>query len=222
MEFIIGTAQKLLKPFLGTRPDANTYQFFEKSTVPLYMQMFEVMKKNKDSVDAKSVDEGLAKVRQGNYAFLYDKPNLDFAAMQKPCDLTTVGDPFNRIVYSYVLRKNDPHVKELSVHILQLVDRGIIEEQIKIWYKRCSNAIINRPQLMLGNNKYNKIRKFWFDCQRPAGYVKPTIVHMLQNHVFFVFVVGLHIPYSASYQSKHYISKIPSQTGPFTTWDPLA
>lgn len=114
------------------------------------MRMFEIMKKNKDFVSVKSLEEGLAKVRQGNYAFLYEKPTLDFESLRKPCDLNTVGDPFDRMVYSYVLRKNDPRVKELNVHILQLVDRGIMDEQLQIWYTKISHfEILHSPILSL-------------------------------------------------------------------------
>ena len=33
------------------------------------------------------IDEGVRRVRQGGYAFIWDKAVLDFEAMLQPCDL---------------------------------------------------------------------------------------------------------------------------------------
>jgi hypothetical protein len=45
----------------------------------------------------------------------------------------TVGDPFNLIVYAFAMPKLSPYLDEISNHILQLKERGFMEERMRIW-----------------------------------------------------------------------------------------
>lgn len=63
--------------------------FFQDSKIETYMKMWQYMTNNKH-VFAKSYDEGLSRVLQGDYAFLMESTMLDYM-VQRNCNLTQVG-----------------------------------------------------------------------------------------------------------------------------------
>lgn len=64
------------------------------SQVPIYRQMFEYMKKNKESVMVKSDKEGYQRVRKSknDYAYLVESPKNDYQNQKKPCNTMKVGE----------------------------------------------------------------------------------------------------------------------------------
>jgi hypothetical protein len=100
--------------------------FFEGSQVSLYRQMYSQMRQKNTFVS--STKAGVAKAREGNYAYLTEQPYLDYYNQRKPCNTMLLNNLLTAKSYGFGLQRNSPYVNELSVAIL---DVGSID---KIFY----------------------------------------------------------------------------------------
>ena len=63
----------------------------QKSTIPVYQRMWAFMTTTGSSAFVSSNDEGIARVRQGKYAFLIESTTNDYNNQRQPCDTMKVG-----------------------------------------------------------------------------------------------------------------------------------
>jgi len=61
------------------------------STIPVYERMWAFMTTTEPSVFVMSNEDGIARVRQGKYAFLIESTKNDYTNQRKPCDTMKVG-----------------------------------------------------------------------------------------------------------------------------------
>lgn len=73
----------------GTLESGSTMTFFRDSRIETYQKMWRYME-NRPSVFVSSYEAGVARVLQGNYAFLMESTMLDYM-VQRDCNLTQVG-----------------------------------------------------------------------------------------------------------------------------------
>ncbi|CAH1789873.1 unnamed protein product [Owenia fusiformis] len=126
----LGSQTKII---YGTNEFAAPYEFFMISKITLYQDMMYFMEQNGEFV--KNTVEGVKRVRQGNYAFIWDDVVLDFIAQSEPCNtVKTVGRRFGKISFGFGLQKRSPYKHELSSHIMQLREIGYIDEIKKKWW----------------------------------------------------------------------------------------
>lgn len=69
----------------------------QKSNEPVYAQLYEVMKENKDTVFVQSTAEGINRVKKskGKYAFFLESPVNEYQNNRLPCDTMSVGGNLN-------------------------------------------------------------------------------------------------------------------------------
>ncbi|CAH1789879.1 unnamed protein product [Owenia fusiformis] len=126
----LGTQTKIK---YGTNEFAAPYEFFMVSKITLYQDMMYFMEHNGGFVN--NTMDGVKRVRQGNYAFIWDDVVLDFIAQSEPCNtVKTVGRRFGKIGFGLGLQKRSPYKHELSSHIMQLREIGYIDEIKKKWW----------------------------------------------------------------------------------------
>ena len=69
------------------------------------------------------------KVRNEDYAFIWDSAVLDYSVEEKPCNsIQTVGRLFGKIGYGFGLQKSSPYREELSTYILKLRETNFMED----------------------------------------------------------------------------------------------
>ncbi|XP_068211922.1 glutamate [NMDA] receptor subunit 1-like [Palaemon carinicauda] len=101
--------------------------FFQRKTE--WSNMYRVMEMN----NYDSVDDALQAVRDGTLqAFIWESSRLEYEAAQD-CDLLTVGELFGRSGYGLGLKKGSPWAEKITRDILDLHERGYMEELDKTW-----------------------------------------------------------------------------------------
>ncbi|XP_071850380.1 glutamate receptor ionotropic, delta-2-like isoform X3 [Apostichopus japonicus] len=124
----------------GTIENSSLHRFFEqrKEESP-YDMMWSQM--NKAGVDpwVKTAENGYNRVKTEKYAFFWDAPILDYIK-QTECDLMTVGKPFNLKGYGIATPQDVPYTDDLSMVILKMQEKGIIEEYRKRWFLKDSQC----------------------------------------------------------------------------------
>ncbi|XP_075262108.1 glutamate receptor ionotropic, delta-1-like isoform X2 [Convolutriloba macropyga] len=80
-------------------------------------------------------EDGYRKVREGNYAFMWDDPILQWMKAIN-CDYMTVGKPFLKKGYGIAVQKGTTFREEISKTILKLQESGTLEKLRKKWFEQ--------------------------------------------------------------------------------------
>lgn len=85
---------------------------------------------------AYSIEDGLARARNGKYALITDTMLASYYVNQKPCELTMLQQPLGQRSYGMAVRKNlDPALLEaLRVAILEMTENGEIDAMEQKWW----------------------------------------------------------------------------------------
>lgn len=88
----------------GARKRGSTLKFFELSDNEDYQKMYEYMMKNDKTVLVDSNDDGVAKAKQGGYAFLMESSTIEYVE-QRICEVSQVGDKLDQKGYGIAMKK---------------------------------------------------------------------------------------------------------------------
>lgn len=133
----------------GTVEDSQPQNFFESTTIPSFITMWQYMQAHRSFV--KNSDEGIKQALEGNYAFIWDSAVLEHVVhTQLDCSkLMTVGSLLGKIGYGFGLPKDSPFTKQLSAAILELKHSGVLNILERQWVHandRCGGENINAIQ----------------------------------------------------------------------------
>ncbi|XP_052465631.1 probable glutamate receptor [Carassius gibelio] len=119
----------------GTLAGSSTLAFFKNSNNPSYRRIYEHMERRKSFVS--SMDEGVQRAKEGNYAFIGESVSLDLA-VARHCELVRAHEVIGMRGYSIVTPLGSPILKNLSVAILQLSEAGELAYlRTKWWASSC-------------------------------------------------------------------------------------
>ncbi|XP_067287452.1 probable glutamate receptor isoform X2 [Pseudorasbora parva] len=119
----------------GTLAGSSTLAFFKNSNNPSYRRIYEHMERRKSFVS--SMDEGVQRAKEGNYAFIGESVSLDLA-VARHCELVRAHEVIGMRGYSIVTPLGSPMLKNLSVAILQLSEAGELAYlRTKWWASSC-------------------------------------------------------------------------------------
>ncbi|XP_055348068.1 glutamate receptor-like isoform X2 [Paramacrobiotus metropolitanus] len=124
--------------------DHAAANFFANSDVDTYIRMRIFMIQYNTAV--KNVQEGVTKVREGNFAFISQKTVIDYANSGPPCDTRIVGLPLFATDYAIAVRSGSPLRKKFSEAILKLNENGILREIEATWFSQQDCKAINREE----------------------------------------------------------------------------
>ncbi|XP_050521197.1 glutamate receptor ionotropic, kainate 2-like isoform X3 [Daktulosphaira vitifoliae] len=124
----------------GTLHSGSTMSFFRDSKIPVYQKMWKFMEKHQ-SVFVSSYDEGTKKVLEGNYAFLMESTMIDYA-VQRDCNLTQISGLLDSKGYGIATPKGSVWRDKLSLAILELQERGVIQMLYDKWWKNAADICI--------------------------------------------------------------------------------
>ena len=74
-----------------------------------------------------SVEEGVARVKQGNYAFIWDHNGNEYVR-DNDCQTMIVGEPFSWRVYGIGVPMDAAYREDVSIEILKLQEHGIFNQ----------------------------------------------------------------------------------------------
>ncbi|TDG41931.1 hypothetical protein AWZ03_011644 [Drosophila navojoa] len=101
--------------------------------------MWRYMENRKTSVFVKTYEDGIKRVMEGNYAFLMESTMLDYA-VQRDCNLTQIGGLLDSKGYGIATPKGSPWRDKISLAILELQEKGIIQILYDKWWKNTGDV----------------------------------------------------------------------------------
>ncbi|XP_032308642.1 glutamate receptor ionotropic, kainate 2 isoform X5 [Drosophila ananassae] len=123
----------------GTLEGGSTMTFFRDSKIGIYQKMWRYMENRKSSVFVKTYEDGIKRVMDGNYAFLMESTMLDYA-VQRDCNLTQIGGLLDSKGYGIATPKGSPWRDKISLAILELQEKGIIQILYDKWWKNTGDV----------------------------------------------------------------------------------
>ncbi|ALC48095.1 CG11155 [Drosophila busckii] len=123
----------------GTLEGGSTMTFFRDSKIGIYQKMWRYMENRKASVFVKTYEDGIKRVMDGNYAFLMESTMLDYA-VQRDCNLTQIGGLLDSKGYGIATPKGSPWRDKISLAILELQEKGIIQILYDKWWKNTGDV----------------------------------------------------------------------------------
>uniref|UniRef100_A0AAQ4QPI1 Glutamate receptor n=1 Tax=Gasterosteus aculeatus aculeatus TaxID=481459 RepID=A0AAQ4QPI1_GASAC len=119
----------------GCLAGSSTLAFFKNSNNPVYRRIYEHMERTKSFVS--SMDEGVRRAKEGNFAFIGESVSLDLA-VARHCELVRAHEVVGMRGYSIAAALGSPIIKNLSVAILQLSEAGELAYlRSKWWASSC-------------------------------------------------------------------------------------
>ncbi|XP_054002687.1 glutamate receptor ionotropic, kainate 2 isoform X4 [Hylaeus anthracinus] len=128
----------------GTLDGGSTMTFFRDSKIGIYQKMWRFMESKSKSVFVQSYEEGVKKVLESNYAFLMESTMLDYA-VQRDCNLTQIGGLLDSKGYGIATPKGSPWRDKISLAILELQEKGVIQILYDKWWKNTGD-VCNRDE----------------------------------------------------------------------------
>ncbi|XP_070138572.1 glutamate receptor ionotropic, kainate 2 isoform X5 [Drosophila bipectinata] len=123
----------------GTLEGGSTMTFFRDSKIGIYQKMWRYMENRKASVFVKTYEDGIKRVMDGNYAFLMESTMLDYA-VQRDCNLTQIGGLLDSKGYGIATPKGSLWRDKISLAILELQEKGIIQILYDKWWKNTGDV----------------------------------------------------------------------------------
>ncbi|KAM6980704.1 glutamate receptor U1 [Aplochiton taeniatus] len=122
----------------GCLAGSSTLAFFKNSNNPAYRRIYEHMERTKSFVS--SMDEGVRRARESNFAFIGESVSLDLA-VARHCELVRAHEVIGMRGYSVAAAVDSPMLKNLSMAILQLSEAGELAYlRSKWWASSCMGA----------------------------------------------------------------------------------
>nr|QZH55025.1 ionotropic glutamate receptor 3 [Achelura yunnanensis] len=123
----------------GTLNGGSTMTFFRDSNIDIYQKMWQYMTTASPPALVSSYEEGVRRVLSGNYAFLMESTMLDHR-VQRDCNLTQIGGLLDSKGYGIATWKGSPWRDKISLAILELQERGVIQILYDKWWKNTGDV----------------------------------------------------------------------------------
>ncbi|RDD41063.1 Glutamate receptor 2 [Trichoplax sp. H2] len=117
---------------VGVTNGSQTLDFVKSSTSSVHQELWN--KIVKDGKLCENTSEGIENVHQGSFAFLLDRPKAKYTTFRLPCDLMIIGKPFNQNSFGIGLPMHSAYLRNFSLAILKLKDRGYLDYLRKKWW----------------------------------------------------------------------------------------
>ena len=122
----------------GTVAWGSTKAFFEQSSVPTYARLWKAMESDPENfVSSKS--EGIAKVKQGNYALFTEAAFIEYIT-ERNCDLAQVGGLLDTRAYGIAMKKDSNMRENIDVALLQLQESGFLRTLKNRWWRSTESS----------------------------------------------------------------------------------
>lgn len=102
----------------GVEENGQNHQFLKTSKQPIHRKMASHISERDSAMSSSTA--GVARAREGNYAFITETPILEYYNNREPCNTMLVRNLFEVKSYGFGLPKNSEYTNALSVAILKV------------------------------------------------------------------------------------------------------
>ncbi|KAK8765451.1 hypothetical protein V5799_031941 [Amblyomma americanum] len=127
----------------GTLRHGSTHDFFQRSTFPQYMKLWQGIQGQGDDAFVDSYAEGLERVMGGTYALFMESPALEYLE-SRYCEVQQVGDIIGSSGYAIALPKGSAYQSELSAAVIRLKSEGTLQLLRHYWWRE--QGAVNCPR----------------------------------------------------------------------------
>ncbi|XP_046553421.1 glutamate receptor ionotropic, kainate 2-like [Haliotis rubra] len=117
----------------GTVKNSGVTSFFANTNIDHFSKMWAQMSEIEPDSMVDNATEGYGKVTDGNYAFLWDS-TVNKYKTTTDCDVMEIGPPFDPKGFGIGVPPGATYLEELSMTILRLGDRGVLQELENKWW----------------------------------------------------------------------------------------
>ncbi len=110
----------------GTIKDTYAHSLFRSSDVDVIQKMWSFMSKIYADAMVDNTTVAVAKVKEGDYAFIFDTPIIKYVAMQE-CDTMVVGDNFDQKGLGIGVPIGAAYRDHISMALLSLNEKGVTQ-----------------------------------------------------------------------------------------------
>eukprot|EP00058_Branchiostoma_floridae_P003647 XP_002589135.1 hypothetical protein BRAFLDRAFT_75112 [Branchiostoma floridae] len=136
-------ASQTVLPY-GTVSDTSLTTTLQSSDIDVYQKMWRFMNGSDPPTFVETADEGFERVREGNYAFLWDVAIIEHVALNDPtCSLMTSESHFYERGYGIALQQGSPYREDFSFGILQLQENGVLERLKDKWWPKLGKCSLS-------------------------------------------------------------------------------
>uniref|UniRef100_A0A674PPY9 Glutamate receptor n=1 Tax=Takifugu rubripes TaxID=31033 RepID=A0A674PPY9_TAKRU len=121
----------------GVVKDGATMTFFKKSKVSTFEKMWAFMSSRPSTSLVKSVEDGVQRVMQSNYALLMESSTIDYIT-RRNCNLTKVGGLIDSKGYGIGTPLGSPYRDKISIAILSIMEDGRLHMLKEKWWSGSS------------------------------------------------------------------------------------
>uniref|UniRef100_A0A4W3GXP5 Glutamate receptor n=1 Tax=Callorhinchus milii TaxID=7868 RepID=A0A4W3GXP5_CALMI len=173
----------------GTVKDSSVYEYFQaKGTNPLeqdstYAELWRTISKNSGMENCvSSASEGIKKVKNGNYAFLWDMAVVEYAALtDDDCSMTIVGNSVSSKGYGIALQHGSPYRDLFSQRILELQESGDLDVFKQKWWPKMGRCNLHSHTNAQPDGRALKLQSFaGVFCILAAGLLLACLVAALE------------------------------------------
>ncbi|XP_043530337.1 glutamate receptor ionotropic, delta-2 isoform X2 [Chiloscyllium plagiosum] len=150
----------------------------------MYAQMWRMINKgNGTETSVKDSQEGIRRVKAGNYAFVWDVAVLEYIALNSPdCSLFTVGNTLPDRGYGIALQHGSPYRDIFSQRILELLQHGDLDIlKHKWWPKSAQCDIYSSSRAQQKGSAFDLASFAGVFCILAAGIILACLIAIVEN-----------------------------------------
>ncbi|XP_072898558.1 glutamate receptor ionotropic, delta-2 isoform X1 [Hemitrygon akajei] len=150
----------------------------------MYAQMWRMINKgNGTETSVKDSQEGIQRVKAGNYAFVWDVAVLEYIALNSPdCSLFTVGNALADRGYGIALQHGSPYRDIFSQRILELLQHGDLDILKHKWWPKTAQCDISSPNRAHQKGSALDLASFaGVFCVLAAGIILACLIAIVEN-----------------------------------------
>ncbi|XP_072351425.1 glutamate receptor ionotropic, delta-2 isoform X2 [Scyliorhinus torazame] len=150
----------------------------------MYAQMWRMINRgNGTETSVKDSQEGIQRVKAGNYAFVWDVAVLEYIALNSPdCSLFTVGNTLADRGYGIALQHGSPYRDIFSQRILELLQHGDLDIlKHKWWPKTAQCDIYASSRAQQKGNAFDLASFAGVFCILAAGIILACLIAIVEN-----------------------------------------
>ena len=146
----------------GTVQDSQVHEYFKYTELHTYQDMWFRMKSEKDKAMVKTSEEGVKKVQNGNYSFIWDTPYLEYVVHHNDCSLFRLRDTFDSKGYGFALQSGSIWYGAISSEVMKLAEEGFVQELYDHWWYNDTKCKVDTTMTTSSNSDNGRLT--WLDA----------------------------------------------------------